>query len=418
MDIQTTRGTLRTHLQVTKVLCWVAVVITLAAPYLVRQVLACPLCEAIGSTISDDLQAPAIGVIVKVNECKTRDDGAGFDLMVDFVASVGAQNSSPRFDGIFSFNEVETGKKILLIGTPDVTATETANLDKITWLWNTPLELSDTSADYVQNLPLANRPESERLAYFYKNLFSKDLQISEDAYSECARISLSTIREESFRNVFDKDLLIDALRNPDLPAKHKSFLWMVLAELGEQSDASIFVELAIPLIREELSNQQTETIQVSTLANYPWLAASMACYARLGGESSIRYLETELLGNNRCPASLKSAAISAIRVFGNELDPSQTSRSARALAQVLNDPSAADFVIPDLARWEYWDAVPQLSNLFHTPEAEQGLVRYLIINYMRHCPLPQAAKELEKMKSHDPKSYRRALTMVPNVEVR
>jgi hypothetical protein len=423
MHNQATRGRNRKYLKMTKVLSSIAVVILLAAPFLLREIVACPLCEAIGSTISDDLQSPAVGVIVKVTECKTRDDGAGFDLMVDFVASIGTQIAVPKFEGVFSFNAVDKGKKILLIGTPDVASTTTTNLDEITWLWNTPLELTDASADYIQNLPLANRSESERLAYFYKNLFSQEAQISDDAYSECARISLETIRNDSFRKTFDKPKLIGALRNPDLPAKYKSFLWMVLAELGEPSDALIFVELAMPLIEEELKNPQTETIQASTLANYPWLAASMACYARLGGETAIQLIEEKLLSNQHCPVGLKSAAISAIRVLGSDLAPSQMSRSARALAHVLNDPFAADLVIPDLARWEYWDAIPQLSKIFHMPESEQGLARYLIINYMRHCPLPQAVDELEKMRAHDPKSYRRALTMVPqtmlpNVDVK
>ncbi|MCU0720138.1 MAG: hypothetical protein MUC83_10580 [Pirellula sp.] len=390
----------------------------LAATFLIRQLTACPLCEAVGSTISDDLQSPAIGVIVKVTDCKTRDDGAGFDLMVDFVDSVGEQKTTPKFDGIFSFSEVAQGKKILLIGTPDVAATSTTNLEEITWLWNTPLELSDTSADYVQNLPLSDRSDSERLDYFYKHLYSTEQQISDDAYSECARISLDTIRKDAFRQTFDKQKLIDALRNPDFPAKYKSFLWMVLAELGEPNDAPIFGELAMPLITEELKNPEIETIQSSTLANYPWLAASMACYARLGGEPALQALEEKVLSNRQCPVGLKSAAISAIRVLGSDLDPSQMTRSARALAHVLEDPLAADLVIPDLARWEYWEAIPELSKLFHTPESEQGLARYLIINYMRHCPLPQAVTELEKMKAHDPRSYRRAVTMVPNVDIK
>lgn len=418
MHNHATRNRTRAPWKTTRVLSSIAAVLLLAAPFLIRQVLSCPLCEAIGSTISDDLQSPATGVIVRINDCKTREDGAGFDLMVDFVASIGTQRAVPKFEGVFSFNPIEKGKKILLIGTPDVASTTTTNLDEITWVWNTPLELTDASADYIQNLPLANRSDSERLAYFYKNLFSKDLQISDDAYSECARISLATIRDESFRQTFDKQKLIDALRNPDLPARYKSFLWMVLAELGERQDAPIFDELAMPLIAEELKNPETETIQAATLANYPWLAASIACYARLGGEPSMEFLESKLLGNKKCPVGLKSAAISAIRVLGSDLDPSQMSRSARALAHVLNDPFAADLVIPDLARWEHWDAIPQLSQLFQLPESEQGLARYLIINYMRHCPLPQAAEELEKMRAHDPKSYRRALTMVPNIDLK
>ena len=404
--------------RLTKMAFGLGLSILIAATFLIRQLTACPLCEAIGSTISDDLQSPAIGVIVKVTDCKLRDDGAGFDLMVDFVGSVGEQRKMPKFEGVFSFSEVAKGKEILLIGTPDVAATSTTNLEEITWLWNTPLELSDASADYVQNLPLADRSESERLDYFYRYLYATEQQVSDDAYSECARISLDTIRKDSFRKTFEKQKLIEALRKPDFPAKYKSFLWMVLAELGEQKDAPIFLELAMPLITEELKNPEIETIQSSTLANYPWLAASMACYARLGGEPAVQALETKVLSNRQCPVGLKSAAISAIRVLGSDLDPSQMARSARALAHVLDDPFAADLVIPDLARWEYWEAMPQLAKLFHAPESEQGLSRYLIINYMRHCPLPQAVTELEKMKTHDPKSYRRALAMVPNVDMK
>ncbi|MCU0710421.1 MAG: hypothetical protein MUC43_00065 [Pirellula sp.] len=404
--------------QSAKTITAVGVVLLIAATIFMRQLVACPLCEAIGSTISDDLQSPALGVIVQVTECTTRDDGAGFDLMVDFVASIGEQKSPPKFQGVFSFNEVAKGKKILLIGTPDVAATDTSDMDHITWLWNTPLELTEAAADYVQNLPLTDRPESERLAYFYKHLFASEQMVSDDAYSECARVSLETIRKDSFRQDFDKQKLLNALRKPDFPAKYKSFLWMVLAELGEQTDAPIFQELAMPLIEQELKNSEIETIQSSTVANYPWLAAAMACYARLGGETAMQTLEEKMLRNRQCPVGLKSAAISAIRVLGSDLDPSQMTRSARALAHVLDDPAAADLVIPDLARWEYWDAIPQLSRLFRDPESEQGLARYLIINYMRHCPLPDAASELEKMKAFDPKSYRRALAMVPKVDIK
>ena len=418
MHNHATRKSTRPPWKTRKVVSIIAAIFLVLAPLLIRPGLSCPLCEAIGSTISDDLQAPAIGVIVRINECRTRDDGAGFDLMVDFVASVGTQKVVPKFNGVFSFDPIDKGKNILLIGTPDVASTTTTSLNEITWLWNTPLELTDASSSYIQNLPLANQSESERLTYFYKNLFSKDSQISDDAYSECARISIATIREESFRQIFDKQKLIDALRNPDFPARYKSFLWMVLAVHGERQDAPIFNELALPLITEELKNSEAETIQAATLANYPWLAASMACYARLGGEPSLEFLESKLLGNKNCPVGVKSAAISAIRVLGSDLAPSQMSRSARALAHVLNDPFAADLVIPDLARWEHWDTIPQLSQLFYMPESEQGLARYLIINYMRHCPLPQAAAELQKMRAHDPKSYRRALTMVPNIDLK
>ncbi|XZE21067.1 hypothetical protein SH449x_000961 [Pirellulaceae bacterium SH449] len=397
--------------------------VTLIAMALLRQVIACPLCESIGSTFSDDLQAPALGVIVRVTDCETRDDGAGFDLMVDHVATIGRKESLPKFQGVFSFTEIAPGEKLLLIGTPDVAALSTDNADKddadkIIWLWNTPTELSDPLATYIENLPLGDQSDSDRLEYFYRHLFSSDNQVSDDAYSECARISLDVIRDRNFRRNFDKAHLIATLKRNDFQSRYKSFLWMVLAELGLPSDAGLFDELALPIIIEELKQTDKETISSITLANYPWLAASMACYVRLGGETAFQVLEEKLFRNQECPVSLKSAAISAIRVFGNDLDPTQMTRAAKALSLVLDDPLAADLVIPDLARWEYWDSLESLSTLFHSPQSAEGLARYLIINYMRHCPLPQAAIEIERMKQSDPKSYRRAVAMVPRVERR
>ncbi len=72
----------------------------------------------------------------------------------------------------------------------------------------------------------------------------------------------------------------------------------------------------------------------------------------------------------------------------------------------------SDLVIPDLARWDYWDAMPELVRLFDRPESARGFVRTPIMNYLRRCPLPQAELHLTRMRAEEPAAYRRALTKV------
>ena len=83
------------------------------------------------------------------------------------------------------------------------------------------------------------------------------------------------------------------------------------------------------------------------------------------------------------------------------------------MALVLNDPDSADFVIADLARWKHWESLPQLVKLFDESDVSQSLVRTPIINFMRVCPLPDAERELVRMKQRDPSAYRRAVSLLP-----
>ena len=113
---------------------------------------------------------------------------------------------------------------------------------------------------------------------------------------------------------------------------------------------------------------------------------------------------------------MKSTGINAARVLGNDLRAMETQRLARSLAMMIQDADCADLVIPDLARWDYWDAMPELVRLFDRPESARGFVRTPIMNYLRRCPLPLADQHLKRMRAEDPAAYRRALTNVPVLE--
>jgi hypothetical protein len=80
---------------------------------------------------------------------------------------------------------------------------------------------------------------------------------------------------------------------------------------------------------------------------------------------------------------------------------------------MLDRPQLADLVIPDLARWEDWEAMPRLVELFKTADEKSSWVRVPVINYLRACPLPEAKKYMAELEKIDPAAVRRANSFFP-----
>jgi hypothetical protein len=105
------------------------------------------------------------------------------------------------------------------------------------------------------------------------------------------------------------------------------------------------------------------------------------------------------------------AAVMALRFLGEESEIVSRDRVLASLRLLLAEPKLADLVIADLARWQDWSVVDRLTELFETATADNIFVREPIVNYMRACPLPEAAAALVKLEKIDPDAVRRAATM-------
>jgi hypothetical protein len=105
------------------------------------------------------------------------------------------------------------------------------------------------------------------------------------------------------------------------------------------------------------------------------------------------------------------AAVMALRFLGEESEVVPRDRVLQSLRKLLDEPKLADLVIADLARWQDWSVVDRLATLFETATADNIFVREPIVNYMKSCPLPEAAGVLEKLERIDPEAVRRAATM-------
>lgn len=75
--------------------------------------------------------------------------------------------------------------------------------------------------------------------------------------------------------------------------------------------------------------------------------------------------------------------------------------------------SAADLVILDLARWEDWEVISKLCDLFIKADENSSWVRVPVVNYLRACPLPLAKEKIEQLKLVDADAVKRAMMFFP-----
>jgi hypothetical protein len=80
---------------------------------------------------------------------------------------------------------------------------------------------------------------------------------------------------------------------------------------------------------------------------------------------------------------------------------------------MLERPELADLVIPDLAKWQDWEIMPRLVQLFKDADDKSSWVRVPVVNYLRACPLPKAKEYIDELNQIDPEAVKRAKTFFP-----
>lgn len=124
------------------------------------------------------------------------------------------------------------------------------------------------------------------------------------------------------------------------------------------------------------------------------LNALIACYLSLAGPEGLPLIEELFLANQEAEYADTYAAIMALRFHGNDNDLIPRELLLPGLRAVLDRADLADLVIPDLARWEDWEVMPKLIELFENADSDSNWVRVPVINYLRACAnAPQPPEE-------------------------
>ena len=358
----------------------------------------CPFCSPTSQTFSQEIHSADVVAIATLKELAPPRDvedlsQSSFDATRNIPRATfeigeilkGAEHLGDlrQIEAVY-FGDAEVGTifMIVALGAPD--------LD-----WTTPLRISDRVREYLLLVAGLTGEGPERLAFYQEYLEDQDDVLARDAYDEFSRAPYADVK--ALREQMDREQLITWIQDTQLqPSRRRLYLTM-LGVCGQAADADMLEEM----IRSD--DRQTKSA----------LDAMIASYLTLIGEDGIPLIEELLIKNQDAEYTDTYASIMALRFHADQGDPISSARAVEALRHMLDRPQLADLVVPDLARWEDWDSMPRLIQLFKDSTDENSWVRVPVVNYLRRCPLPEAQTAIAELEQIDPDAVRRARTFFP-----
>src|SRR5262249_49206364 len=138
------------------------------------------------------------------------------------------------------------------------------------------------------------------------------------------------------------------------------------------------------------------------------LDAIIGGYLAISGPEGLKLLENRIFTKDNQDSNQIQCAIMAVRI-AEESGNIKQAEAAKTFRKLLDNPDMAERVVADLARWEDWTVVDRLVELFIKADLETPYIRSPVFRYLNRCPLPEAKKQLARLKEMDPVTAKNAL---------
>lgn len=348
----------------------------------------CPFCTAVQQTFSEQMGTSDVVVLAE---------------LIQLPVEPPKDDQLPK--GTFRVTEVLKGQpdviavgrefKSIIIGQPQVGHNFLLmGVDPPEIAWTTPLKMSEAAIEYLRAVPKLPAKGVERLKFFQEYFEHAESMLAFDAYEEFARASYAEVG--AMKPFLHRDRLLGWIQNPEISTNRKRLYFTLLGVCGTEDD--------LPLLESLIASDVNE--------NRRGLDAMVACYLTLKGDSGLELIERQFFENPKSEYVDTFAAISAIRFLATEKKEISRDKILAALHKVLDRPTLADLVIPDLARWEDWTVIDKMVDLFKNSTEDTKWVRVPVVSYLQVCPKPEAKLAIEQLKLIDPESVRRAETLL------
>ncbi|QDU94192.1 hypothetical protein [Lignipirellula cremea] len=357
---------------------------------------ACALCyPQYATTISEDLQKndiAVIGVLVKQPANitpATPDDEAKSLFQVTKVLRGDALKVGDEIEAFYFGSDQPTKKRppsFLLLGIDD---------DESKIAWGSPWRLSDTALAYLDELPKLPAAGGKRLKFFQDYLENGDEMLARDAYDEFVKAPYKDL--VALGPDMNREQLLAWIGSKDTSSHRRRLYFTMLGVCGQPDDASML----------------EAKLQSTRRSDHEGLDALIACYLKLKGAAGLPLVEKRFLSVESATYVETYSAVLAIRFVDTELKVAPRRRLIKSFRLLLNRPALADLVVPDLARWEDWESMPKLVELFKNADDDTIWIREPIIKFLMACPLPAADKELDALRKIDPKAFQRVEQISP-----
>ena len=299
----------------------------------------CPFCSAPSLTLAEQMaQADAAVLVQWVGGKKATDKSAG-ETVYEIRQIVRNYKNELKVEGRITlprYRESKVGDLFLLVGSKGVTIE-----------WASPLEVTETSFNYVAQAPSPETPTAKRLEYYVKFLEYPYQMISNDAYGEFANAPYADITQLAEK--LPREKIRGWIVNKDTPQTRMGLYGLLIGLCGNDEDAKVLKAKIL---------EETEDFRLG-------IDGLMSGYLLLTGEQGMAVLDEHKLKNRDVPFSETYAAMQALRFMWKyaegRIEPGRVRASMRIL---LDRPELADLVIADLARWKDWQVQDRLMALY------------------------------------------------------
>ena len=247
--------------------------------------------------------------------------------------------------------------------------------------WHVPNEATESSWDYVSNLPplvTDQKQQIERLAYFLDFLQHPELTVSNDAYAEFASAPYEVI--VPLRDKMPRDNLRKWVTDPDTPVTRMGLYGLLLGLCGKEEDAEA--------MKQKILNPDSD-FRLG-------IEGVMSGYLLIAGEQGLEVLEKNKMQSKtyvdkdgkevKLPFSEVYATMQTLRfMWTYEPDRIPRERLKKSMRTLLGRPELADLVIADLARWKDWDVQEELMSMYDDEEFDIPSIKRAIVRYFYYC---------------------------------
>jgi hypothetical protein len=236
-------------------------------------------------------------------------------------------------------------------------------------------------AGWLRQLAVGQRTDAlsaqqwrDRVALVVPRLESPQPLVAKIAHGELSAAPYAAMR--SSKPHLEARKLRAWVADPQLAARRRLYI-LLLGIAGDQRDAAA------------LEQQLDAAWQAGDATN---LASMLTADLELSGPARMNWVEQKYLRDRSRSAPEVEAALLALSVQGHTHATIPRERVIQAYRVYMKaHPENAGNVAPDLAAWQYWDAVPEYQALIKSGVRQQYPSMLAMMNYLRQSPAGGAA---------------------------
>ena len=265
--------------------------------------------------------------------------------------------------------------------------------------WTDHTAVSPIAAEYLRTLPDRALPVPKRLEWYIQHLESPDPLIAGDAWAEFGCAAYNDVR--ACRHLYSAARLKSWIADPGMSPERLGLYGLMLGLCGSNTDADF--------LRSQCINTETGEFRFGA-------EGLVAGYLLLSGEAGLQDIEQQFL-KPEISSAARHALLQTLEFF-HTYEPSliPQSRIRQSARLLLHDPVLAETTIMSLARWQDWDSLPLLTQIFDevlksAPPAENDSLLRSITQFAQLCSKsssPTASPATTETKFVDSKALSRS----------